>query len=158
MKFLLSQYLIFTLFFWPLPFSRDVYAFFLLFGTLMTAFAEMFFSAPLPTEVSFLLLIWMLFSLLSPENAFLPILETFVPIVTFSSFFIPLNAFAAIDVTLTFSPLIVTAAATFRVRAFLESTPYASASFFCASITRYFTFPDVTVSPTFSVSSGFGCS
>jgi len=86
----------------PLALTIFLYALTLFFGTLNVAFLLMPLNAFLPTFlfVSFVLLIIMLFNLLHFWNALAPILLTFLPIVTFVSFLLPLNAFLAIAVTL----------------------------------------------------------
>lgn len=59
---------------------------------------------PVFLAVSFLDLITMLFSLLQPLKAFLPICFTLVPIESFSNFLLPFKAFFAIEVTLYLLP------------------------------------------------------
>ena len=89
-----------------------MYAVFLALGHLNTAFLLIPLKASAPTvlAVSFVVLMVIFFSFLHPLNAFLPIFFIFLPMVTVVRFFMPLKTLAAMKVTGTDLPLILTAA------------------------------------------------
>lgn len=73
----IKLYLILSVFLCPFPFNNFVYAFFLAFGTLITAFSQMPFNASLPTFLSFVVFTVIWLNLEQPANTFSPILVTF---------------------------------------------------------------------------------
>ena len=74
--------MILTLDFCPLFLKSFLYAFNLLFGTLIFAFGEMPLNAFLPTFFSTVDLTFTVFNTLAPSNAEAPISEMFFPMVT----------------------------------------------------------------------------
>ncbi len=106
-----NYFLVFTVLGAPLALTIFLYAFILALGTFITAFLLIPLKAFLAVflAVSFLDLIVMLFKLLQPLKAFLPILLIFAPIVSFVIFLLPLSALLAIDVTWNFLPPTLTA-------------------------------------------------
>ena len=105
-------------------------------GAFTVIFAEVFLNAPLLTVFNaepFSSV--MLFNLILPLNACLPIVFTFLPIVALASFLYPLNALSPICTTLHLTPLIVTCFCITRLAMFLFLPFVAIAVFFAGSAT-----------------------